>query len=98
MLTFGKNLQAIRIKRGITQQQLAIMSKISQSRISNYERGKQEPTISTLAALARSLNCTFDELLGHPDNYAPLGQGGDGEGNISLSDAEMNLDTSDSQL
>jgi transcriptional regulator with XRE-family HTH domain len=44
-----------RLERGLTQQQLAALSGIPQSEISKVENARANPTVATLAALARPL-------------------------------------------
>ena len=57
------NLRNIRMKKGYTQDELAKICKLKQSRISRYEVGNREPGIETLKKLASALDVTVDELL-----------------------------------
>ena len=55
----------IRIKKGISQNQLAKMCNVPQSVISDIESGKTKaPRIDTLKAIAAALGVTIDELIG----------------------------------
>ena len=58
------NLKEIRLARGMTQEQLANICGLEQSRIARYESGKREPDLDTLRKLAEALDCTLDELIG----------------------------------
>ena len=57
-------LKEIRLARGMTQEELAKKTGVSQSQIARYENGNFEPNLDTLKALARELDVTIDELLG----------------------------------
>lgn len=56
-------LKAMRLKRGITQAELAKMVGISQPSLCNIENGKINPTINTLRKLAKALECNISELI-----------------------------------
>lgn len=58
------NLKEIRLNRGMTQEELAKVCGLEQSRISRYEAGDREPDLETLRKLAAALDCTLDELIG----------------------------------
>ena len=60
-------MKDIRLKRGMTQEELANRIGISQSQIARYENGDSEPTLDTLRKLSEELNCTLDELIGKED-------------------------------
>lgn len=51
----GKNLRRIRSEKGLTQEQLAEESSVSQVQIARIESGKLNTTISTVAALASAM-------------------------------------------
>jgi transcriptional regulator with XRE-family HTH domain len=51
----GKHLYAARIKRDLTQQQLASLCQLSQTVISRMEQGKTFPSLDQLAKLGRAL-------------------------------------------
>ena len=59
------NLKEIRLARGMTQEELAKKTGVSQSQIARYENGDCEPTLDTLRKLSKELNCTLDELIGN---------------------------------
>ncbi len=52
---FANQLIEARKARGLTQKQLAELSGIEQPMISNYERGRGNPTLETMTVLSRSL-------------------------------------------
>jgi len=58
----GENLKKIRTKKNITQTELAETLNVDKSFVSNIENGKNNPTLSTIANLAKALNVPVDEL------------------------------------
>jgi len=60
-------LKEIRKRRGKTQTELAKVLGIDQSLVSAYERGAVRPNGPILAALARLLRTSADEILGLKD-------------------------------
>lgn len=56
-------LRAARIKRGLSQAQLAEASGVSQTAVSAYERGAKSPPALVLARIARALRVSADRLL-----------------------------------
>lgn len=59
----GENLKKIRIKKNITQSELAKTIGADKSFISNIENGKTNPTLSTITNLAKTLGVSTNELL-----------------------------------
>jgi len=60
----GLNVKRLREAKGLSQNALAKVSGVSQAFISDVERGHRQAAMSTiLAALARALGVTVDELL-----------------------------------
>lgn len=57
------NLKQIRIRKGLTQSELASKCGVTQQAISQYESGYREPNLEMLKKLASALECTVDELL-----------------------------------
>lgn len=57
-------LEHYRLKRGMTQTELAEKSGILQTEISRAEKGVKDFKGQNWAILARALNCSVDELLG----------------------------------
>lgn len=62
----GSNLARIRHEKGLTQEQLEVLSGFSQQYLSDLERGRRNPTIITLYEIALALEVTVIDLL-QPD-------------------------------
>ncbi len=60
----GMALRAYRLRRELSQSDLARLAAVSPSAISQVERGERGLSLETLLALAGRLNITLDELLG----------------------------------
>lgn len=59
----GENLKRIRVEKGMTQGDIVRTLGVSRSFVSNIENGKTNPTLSTIANLAKALGVSSDELL-----------------------------------
>jgi transcriptional regulator with XRE-family HTH domain len=59
----GKNVQRIRLKKGLTQERFAELSGFSQQYLSGLEKGKRNPTIITIYEIAVALGVSHLELL-----------------------------------
>ena len=59
----GKRIRKYREDRGLSQKELADKIGVSNSRISNWEKGINRPDADILAALCRALNVSPSELL-----------------------------------
>ena len=64
MPNFSSRIKQLRTERGITQEQLASMLKVSRSTIGMYESGKREPDFETSEAIADIFNVDMDFLMG----------------------------------
>lgn len=64
MQSFGKRLKALRLKAGLTQQQLAERIWVSKAAISNYELFERTPSPEILVKLSRVFHVSTDYLLG----------------------------------
>ena len=62
--TFAQRLKQARIKKGYTQKQLADNLEMAMMTLSQYETQKREPSISSLAKIAKNLSVSTDWLLG----------------------------------
>jgi transcriptional regulator with XRE-family HTH domain len=60
---FGKRLRQARRTQDITQEELAYSVGVKTSTISNFERGKNYPSVDVLIKVADSLNISIDSLL-----------------------------------
>lgn len=59
----GDNCARIRKERGLTQEQLAERSGLTQQYLSDLERGKRNPTIVTLYEISQALGVSHVELV-----------------------------------
>ena len=59
----GKLIRELRIEKGLTQQELASLLKVSATAVSKWENGRGLPDISMLEPLARVFNVTFAEII-----------------------------------
>jgi transcriptional regulator with XRE-family HTH domain len=57
------HLRAIRLEKGLTQQALAKKAGMSYTFLSNVERGKADPSLTTLKRLAAALGVTVSQLV-----------------------------------
>lgn len=53
---FGSVLKSVRKEKGVSQENLALMSELDRTFISLLERGLRQPSLSTMLKLAESLN------------------------------------------
>lgn len=61
-MKFGFRLKALRISRGLTQEQLAERLDVSKDTVRNYERGRYGPEFNRLPFIAAALTVTICEL------------------------------------
>lgn len=61
---FGKQLQQLRTRRGLTQEQLAVTAGLSRTFLMRLELGQHDPSLSTLVRLGKALRVSVTELLG----------------------------------
>ncbi|MBS5583746.1 MAG: helix-turn-helix transcriptional regulator [Clostridium sp.] len=64
MVDFGNRLKTLRIKKKLTQQQLADLLGLTKSVISAYENGLRYPAYDVLIKIARIFKVSTDFLLG----------------------------------
>ena len=62
MKTFGENLKYERKLAGLTQVQLAEKLHIPQQQLSQWECNQVSPTVSSIIALVKALDISYDEL------------------------------------
>lgn len=58
----GKNIKALRVKKDLTQNQLAEMADMSPTMVGHIERGEKSPTVEILASIAKALNIDLYKL------------------------------------
>ena len=68
----GRKLRALRNSLGMTQEQLAEGADISLKHLGEIERGRGNPTLATLEALAKALHVTLSDLISLDDDQQPL--------------------------
>jgi transcriptional regulator with XRE-family HTH domain len=61
---FGDLLKRLREERALSQAQLALESEVDQTFISLLERGRRQPTLTTLFALCDALRIEPDAVVG----------------------------------
>ena len=59
----GENLKRIRTEKGISQGDIARALEVDKSFVSNIENGKTNPTLATIAKIAKAIGVSVDELL-----------------------------------
>ncbi len=67
-LLFATRLRNLRDLEGLTIYQLSKNTGISETSISNYEAGDQEPTLSVITKFSVFFKCTSDYLIGITDD------------------------------
>ena len=65
IMTIGERIKANRLKRGLTQKELADLLGISPVNISQLENGNRSPTYATLMKIAKALDVNMTELDGN---------------------------------
>lgn len=63
MNRFGENLKQARTEMGINQKQFAEMLQTTQQRVSEWERGVIEPTLSNIVKIIKVLGISLEELI-----------------------------------
>lgn len=79
-MTFAERLKELRLEKHFTQRELATRLGFSANCICEWEKGRSEPSIDSLKALAACLDCTIDYLIGISDDF----------GNVVLDDYLLN--------
>ena len=59
----GENLKRIRTEKGISQGDIARALEMDKSFVSNIENGKTNPTLATIAKLAKAIGVSVGELM-----------------------------------
>ena len=66
MRDIGKNIRSLRVKRNMSQDQLAEALHVTRQTVSNYETGRSRPDVEMLTALATALDADVREILYGP--------------------------------
>lgn len=56
-------IKALRESKNMTQEQLAAEVGVERTAVAMWETGKSSPRVQTLLKLAKTFNCTVDELV-----------------------------------
>lgn len=59
----GANVRALRVARGLTQEQLAFEADLDLTYVGGIERGKRNPSLLVMVRLARALEAELDALI-----------------------------------
>ena len=65
--TWGNNIRAQRLERGISQQRLAEVVGVDQSVVSYWEHGHKAPTVERQLAIAKALGISVRVLFQFPE-------------------------------
>lgn len=63
-VAFGRVLRRLRLRAGLTQEQLGFEADLRRTYISILELGQQQPSLMTILKLAGALKCSGQELIG----------------------------------
>lgn len=72
--SLGRNIQALRMAKGLSLSQLALDAGLAKSNLSRIEQGDGNPTLETIWRLAVQLNVPFGDLVASVES--PLGENG----------------------
>ena len=64
VVKIGDRLRDLRVRRALTQEELADKANVGTNTVARLERNKSEPHMSTLRKLARALDVDPAELIG----------------------------------
>jgi transcriptional regulator with XRE-family HTH domain len=64
--TFGRQVRALRLARGWSQEELAAQAEVDRTFVGRVEAGKLNLTVGSIQKLARGLHCRVQITL-HPD-------------------------------
>lgn len=77
-VTIGENIRKYRKAKGLTQTELAKKLGTTQFVITNYERGRNNPTAARLPEIAKALNVPLEALYGIHVQTTPEEKKGEG--------------------
>ena len=63
----GRNILYFRQQQGLTQQQLADALGINKMAISNYEKGKRQPSIETVKSICKALGISLMQFMAYSE-------------------------------
>jgi len=59
---FGERVRQLRLAKGLSQEELAFRSSVHRTYLGGIERGKRNPSLKNIAAIAKALDVTLSEL------------------------------------
>ncbi|NLM05359.1 MAG: helix-turn-helix domain-containing protein [Tissierellia bacterium] len=65
--TFKERFKSLRRERGLTQEEMGGILKVSKQAVSNYENGKRQPELETLEVIAEYFNVDMNYLIGRSE-------------------------------
>jgi transcriptional regulator with XRE-family HTH domain len=68
----ARNLRRLRVRRGLSQEALAVDAEIDRTYVSRLERGLENPTVKVLEQLATALDAEIVEFFVIPVRGEPL--------------------------
>ena len=77
-VTIGENIRKYRKAKGLTQTELAEKLRTTQFVITNYERGRNNPTSAKLPDIAKALDVPLEALYGISEKKVPEEKKGEG--------------------
>jgi transcriptional regulator with XRE-family HTH domain len=63
ILLFARNVRRLRLKKGITQEELAFEAEIDLTYVGGIERGKRNPSLLVMGRIANALSVPLVRLL-----------------------------------
>lgn len=63
----GWNIRRLRVERGVSQDELALVANVERAYVGYLERGQRNPTVATLERLSAALNVHISQLFKQPD-------------------------------
>jgi transcriptional regulator with XRE-family HTH domain len=76
---FGCALRRLRLRQGLTQDEVARLASVTKAMISGYETAVRPPSVRTLARLLGALGADFGDLQEAMEEVGQEGSGGDEE-------------------
>ena len=62
----ARNLRKLRVKKGLSQEILAVDAQIDRTYVSRLERGMENPTVAVLERIAKALDAKIEDFFAAP--------------------------------
>lgn len=62
-IKFGRRITELRLRQGVSQENLAFQSGINRTYMGEIERGEKSPTLATIAKIAKGLGLTIKQVM-----------------------------------